>query len=56
MVKNENKIDDKEIFLRELRNLPTLKRGENDDPYTAEQLKHGRIDARIERRMKTDLK
>ncbi len=47
-LKMRTKIDDKEIFLRELRNLPTLKRGENDDPYTAEQLKHGRIDARIE--------
>ena len=47
-LKIRTKTDDKEIFLRELRNLPTLKRGENDDPYTAEQLKHGRIDARIE--------
>ena len=40
----------KEIF-RELRNLPTLKRGDHDDPYT-EQLKHGRIDARIEEAMR----
>lgn len=41
------KADDKEIFLKELRNLPGTEKAIFDNPYTAEQLKHGRIDARV---------
>jgi len=39
--------DDSMIILREIRNLPGVQTVGFDDPYVAEQLKHGRLDERV---------
>lgn len=47
-IKARIKIDDKELLLKKLENLPTVQRGAFDSAYNAEMLKHGRIDTRVE--------